>query len=124
MKIFRSYTTLLLLLARGRVSQEDLDQGLYFFGCTREHALNPGKAGERDEREGLGEAGMVAHRQLLEAVLAAEAQGRCRWHRPDVDTRLEPCGELNKLLAQARQAALPEVLPMANPGAQLETGGR
>lgn len=107
MKIFLSYSALLVALANGLVSQEDLDQGLYFFGCTRGHAFNPGEAGEGDERESLGKAGMQAHRRLLDAVVAAEAQGRCRWHRPDSKTRLEPYAELNRLLDENGQATLP-----------------
>ena len=98
MKLFVSFTTLLGAIAGNAVSQEDLDTGLFYFGCVRSHAFTPGAEAEFDERVSLKERGAPAHEKLIAALTKAEAEGRCRWHRPDNHTRLAPYTLLNELL--------------------------
>ncbi len=79
-KLFVSFTSLLGLVSQGKVSQADLDTGLFFFGCWREHALNPGAAGEPDERSWDGGKHAHAHAPIVAALLRAEQDGRVAWH--------------------------------------------
>lgn len=105
-KLFISYSALLSAIAMDAVVQEELDNGLYFFGCTRDHAFHPGASGEFDEREHLGNKGLAAHAVLVQALQNAEREGRCQWHRPDSATRLEPFAQLNALLERNGQRKL------------------
>lgn len=98
MKLFASFSGLLRALARNDISQDELDQGLYFFSCVRRHAFEPGFTGEFDERTSLGERGPAAHTQLVQALERAETEGRCAWYRPTIGRRLNPYEQLSKLL--------------------------
>ena len=104
MKLFLSFTALLHAIADDRVSTTDLDTGLFYFGCTRAHALNPGAHGEHDERTSLKERGAVAHEKLLRALEKAEVENRCRWFKPEAVGR--PYALLNELL---RANGVPEL---------------
>jgi hypothetical protein len=106
MKLFLSFTTILGVIARNEVTQEDLDTGLYYFGCVRSHAYHPDAEGERDERSWVKEGGVAAHEKLVKALERAEAEGRCRWHRPDAATRLATYPTLNELLVANGVSAL------------------
>ncbi len=79
-KLFVSFTSLLRLVSQGEVNDQDLDTGLFFFGCWREHALNPGAAGEADERTWHGGRYADAHPRIVQALLKAESEGRAQWH--------------------------------------------
>ncbi len=79
-KLFLSYTSLLRLVAENVVTAEDLATGLFFFGCRREHALNPGAAGEYDERKSFNGRFEHVHPTIVQALLSAEAAGRAAWH--------------------------------------------
>lgn len=106
-KLFLSYSALLTAITMDAVREEELDTGLYFFGCTRSHAFEPGANGEFDERDHLGDAGLKAHAVLVKALKKAEEEGRCVWHRPDSVTRLEPFKLLSGLLQRNGQPPLP-----------------
>ena len=86
MKLFLSFTGLLRAIAQEEVTQADLDAGLFYFGCARSHALNPGGAGEYDERINLAK-GAQAHEKLVRALERAESENRCRWLKPDNTSR-------------------------------------
>lgn len=107
MKLFVSFTTLLGQIAANAVTQEELDTGLYYFGCIRSHAFAPGAEGEFDERVGLREKGGPAHEKLVQALNKAEAEGRCSWHHPELGTRKAPYTLLNELLVANGIGALP-----------------
>ena len=79
-KLFVSFTSLMRLVTLGQVTAEDLRHGLFFFGCWREHALNPGAAGEPDERTWSEGRYAAAHPTIVEAVKRAESERRAAWH--------------------------------------------
>jgi hypothetical protein len=97
MKLFLSFTGLLHAIARDAVSDEDLNTGLFYFGCMREHAYAPGSGGEFDERVSLKEKGAPAHERLVQALAKAEAEGRCRWFRLEPGVIHAPYTLLNEL---------------------------
>lgn len=97
-KLFVSFTSLLQLVSARQVSPEDLANGLFFFGCWREHAINPGGAGETDTRES-NPAYSGAHAIIRTAVLRAGVEGRVAWHNGKNRTR-SPWMRLDDLLAQ------------------------
>jgi len=104
-KLFVSFSSLLRLVGESKVTADDLAQGLYFFGCRREHALNPGAAGEADERTWHKSQFAHAHPGIVEALLQAEQDGRAAWH--NCPNRQEsPWNELNELLASNGLASL------------------
>lgn len=78
-KLFLSFSTLLREIAHGRMSEEDLQQGLFMFGCTRGHALEPGAKGETDERTWSQGRNAAGHQPLVNALLQAEKDGRAAW---------------------------------------------
>jgi len=85
-KLFVSFSSLLGAITDGTVNAEDLKNGLFFFGCRREHALQPGAAGEVDERQWKKGSYAAAHPTLVDALLAAEQEGRASWHNMAVRT--------------------------------------
>jgi len=99
-KLLLSFTGTLRDVARGAISVEDLQTALYFFGCTREHAMRPGASGEADERKWFDGA-EDAHRHIVLALEHAEKNGRCRWQRPVPSLQLNRLEELNWLLMTA-----------------------
>lgn len=78
-KLFLSFSTLLREIAHDRITAEDLQQGLYMFGCTRGHALEPGAKGEADERTWSQGRNAQGHAPLVKALLEAEQAGRVAW---------------------------------------------
>lgn len=97
-KLFISFTSLLRLVARNEVTAEDLDQGLFYFGCWREHAMNPGGRREFDERT-LNPDYVAAHEVIKAAVLRAEPEGRVDWHNGPNRTG-SPWSRLDGLLSK------------------------
>jgi len=83
MKVFGSFTWLLHGIAAGLVSDEDMANGLFAFGCTRSHVVDP--SGECDERTWVrgGLDGFAAHKKLLAIVLEAERTERVVWREPE-----------------------------------------
>jgi hypothetical protein len=80
-KLFVSFSSLLREVGTGSVTPADLQQGLFFFGCMREHALDPGAAGEADERAWNKGKFAVAYPLIKAALLEAEKDGRAAWHK-------------------------------------------
>ncbi len=97
-KLFISFTSLLALVGENKVTALELAEGLFFFGCWRDHALNPGAAGEADERTWNNGRYALAHPTIVEAVLKAEAEGRAAWHNGPKKTG-NPWRQLDDLLA-------------------------
>lgn len=106
MKLFLSFTGLLYAIAHNSVSEEDLNTGLFYFGCMRGHAYEPGAHGELDERVLLKEKGAPAYAKLVQALAKAESEGRCRWFRPEPGVLHAPYTLLNELLTTNGVAAL------------------
>lgn len=90
LKFFVSFTGLLRAMSQGKVSEADLATGIFYFGCLRVHAVDP-SVGEANEvtwffgRDPV--RGHVAHQLLVEAIEAAERDGRVEW-RASADARL------------------------------------
>jgi len=81
-KLFVSFTALLRHMRDDLVTEKDLDRGLFYFGCTRDHAFNPGANGESNELSWIFKDDDVAtgtHQVLLRYVEKAEKNGRCIW---------------------------------------------
>ena len=79
-KLFVSFTALLRHLKDGSVVQNDLNHGLFYFGCTRSYVFDDIQPKEvewffRDDME----AGAAALAQVRGAIVLAEAEGRCIW---------------------------------------------
>lgn len=66
-------------------TQEQLDTGLFFMACSRDHALDP--RNQYVSAEG--------GRRIREAILKAELEGRCEWRRDD---RVRTFGQLYRLI--------------------------
>jgi hypothetical protein len=81
-KLFLSFTGTLSALKTGRVTEQDLASGLFYFGCTRDHALHPWN-GMRNEVLGVfhddPERGRTVHGKLAEALVKGEGEGRVMW---------------------------------------------
>lgn len=105
-KIFLSFTSLLSLLGSGKVTAQDLSEGLFFFGCTRRHAYEPGAQGESDERTFHNGRYASAHPVLVSALRQAENEGRVAWRHDPFTGELDPWGQLDDLL---RTNGLPQV---------------
>ncbi|MDO8571958.1 MAG: hypothetical protein Q7R79_04735 [bacterium] len=91
--LFVSFTRAIRTIAEGKVSQEELDAGMFYFGCAREHAYNP----ERDMTDETTwfAGGKAAHLRLIIALDKAEKEGRARWKNPGEPNSY---GTLNELL--------------------------
>jgi hypothetical protein len=74
--LFLSFTATLRLMTEGEITQAALDSGLFYFGCTRDHAF--GNPEEARWFKG-GEASLTT---LREALLRAEQEGRVLWRGP------------------------------------------
>jgi len=88
-------------MLHGQVKPDDLEGALFCFGCTRDHALSLGAAGEYDELGGIAgddpAEGEAVHAALMEVVATAEAGGRVSWHQEGGESA---CSRLNELLSQ------------------------
>lgn len=98
-KLLLSFTGTLQAMASGALSVENLQTALFFFGCARQHALQPGASGEVDERKWFAGA-QEAHVHLVHALERAEKDSRCRWYRRTPGADLDPLVELNELLTR------------------------
>jgi hypothetical protein len=81
MKLFASFTGLLREIKSGNITPQDLEEGFFAFGCTRDHAFNP--QNDFNEVEKIFDrdpaAGAEAHRRIKDALLAAEVTHRVFW---------------------------------------------
>lgn len=106
-KLFLSFSALLPAIVSGQISQEDLDNGFFMFGCHRTHALDPGSKGERDERQGNNGTNAKAHPTLVKALLTAELEHRCAWMNGPNQPRQNPFVAINLMLMTAGLPAMP-----------------
>lgn len=96
-KLFVSFTATLTRMQEGKVSEVDLDNGLFAFGCTRDHALAPGAAGGYVEE--VVKERPDLHERLVAAVLAAEHDGRVAWRDKGLYANME-YAKINVLLCR------------------------
>ncbi len=79
-KLFVSFTGLLYALKSGRVTTSDLNDALFCFGCTKDHALNPGQHGEGNEVKmafsSNPKQGEEVHKAVVSALKKAQKEGR------------------------------------------------
>ena len=81
-KLFGSFTGTLRSMQNGSVTEADLDEGYFMFGCARGHAVEPWKDStneltwfwKNDPEEGLRQ-----HAVLVNAIFQAEMAGRVAW---------------------------------------------
>lgn len=82
-KLFISFTRTLFGLHAGHITAEDLENGLFYFGCTRDHVFNPGQEGDFNELEYLNIENQEDRDMLLarlsDAVLRAEEKNHVAW---------------------------------------------
>ena len=103
-KLFVSFTGLLYALQQKKVSQADLDNGIFYFSCIREHAVEPWGSSynelnnfQREDGSVDSDAAATAHRLVIAAITKAEREGRIAW-RQDRETP-NTFRQLNDLLA-------------------------
>ena len=99
-KLFVSFTALLRYMRDDKVTEKDLERGLFYFGCTRDHAFNPGHSGESNELPWIFKdptEAQATHQVLLKYVEKAEKEGRCIWREPHEMNTYE---QLNALLVK------------------------
>lgn len=80
-KLFVSFTGLLGGIYHGTVTAEDLDKGIFYFGCTARHVEG---IWEESTNEILWfwkdhEEGRRVHTMILGAIEKAEREGRIKW---------------------------------------------
>ncbi len=79
-KLFISFTSTMSWLDAGFVNEQDLQVGLFIFGCTRQHAMEP----QNDEFvEATVRERPDLHAMLVRALLKAEQEGRARFRTID-----------------------------------------
>lgn len=100
-KLLVSFTGSLGAMKSGKLTAADLDTAIFYFGCCREHAIDPWKEeGHGNEvlwffRDDV-EKGREVHAKLVAAIEKAEAEGRCAWRQKGEGQSYEA---LNDLLA-------------------------
>ncbi len=98
-KLFVSFTGTLMGLKEGTVSENDLDTGLFYLGCSREHALDPWKHETNEVMwfwKDDPEKGRAVHARLAAALMQGEQEDRVLWKRKG---ELQGYEVLNELLA-------------------------
>ncbi len=88
--LFLSFTSTMNALTAGAIDVAELDVGLFVFGCTRSHALNPWK--EIDEN--VDDEQRRLHALLVTALLKAEQDGRVRFRKLEDHPNSELVDEL------------------------------
>lgn len=78
-KLFVSFSSLMSRLASKKVKWVDVDRGLFYFGCTREHVMEPGAGGEYMETVITENPDIL--KRLQKAVRKAENEGRVSWRK-------------------------------------------
>lgn len=91
-KLFPSFTGLMYALADHRVNHIDLSNGLFVFGCTRGHAINPGAFDEAVEE--VVTRNPLLHAMVVRAITLAEEEGRIRWRTLDMHTSFDMVNDL------------------------------
>lgn len=70
-KLFISFTTIMGGVHAGKIDDQDLDTGLFFFGCSK------GAFAALEER--VNPEGKAAYRKIKFAIAKAEKEGRVEW---------------------------------------------
>ena len=100
-KLFVLFTALLKAMRDDKVTEKDLERGLFYFGCTRRHAFEPGAQGDSNELEWWffkdATEATATHQVLLKYVEKAEKDGRCVWREANQPNTYE---QLNALLVK------------------------
>lgn len=108
-KLFLSFTGCLRAMADGSVSENDLENGLFYFMWPREDVLHPW-GDEINELEwffsDVSEANK-AHELLRKNVLKAEEEGRAFFRDRNKVSDSSPFDELNMILRQNGFSVLP-----------------
>src|SRR3989344_9309635 len=73
-KLFLSFTGLLQQIHHGLISQDDLDRGLYFFLCSRNHVFYPDRGGWHNEAEVIFKNNPAEAEAALNRIRAAFAK--------------------------------------------------
>ena len=94
-KLFISFTGLISSLHLNKINKDDLKDGLFYFGCAREYAFNPGCLGSNDCRK-YYKNGKKLHEIIVAALLLAEKDGRAIYR--DLG-KYNTFDQLNELLA-------------------------
>lgn len=96
--LFLSFSGLLYKLDRGEVLQQELDTGLFYFGCSRKHAYDPGASGEYNEVAQMRSPNAHrVHQQLCRALYKGEEDGRVLWRSTSQQNTYQ---QLNELLVK------------------------
>ncbi len=106
-KLFVSFTGLLGGLYHGTVTAEDLDKGIFYFGCTKKHVTNIWDEStneilwfwKKDPKEGRR-----VYQKLFWAVELAEVLGRVKWREQGESNSYEG---LSALLVKCGYTAIP-----------------
>ena len=96
-KLFISFTACLRHMSQGKITDLDLANGLFHFGCARDHAMNPWLDEYTNEVAWFYEdeiTGHKAHTRLAQALLRAEEEGRCIWRGPRENASYAAINEL------------------------------
>ena len=96
-KLFVSFTAALRHIKSGYITTEDLQTGLFYFGCTRSHAFEPGSQGESNELEWFFKDKTEAfsvHQVLIMFLERAEQDGRCIWRQASEMNSYEALNDL------------------------------
>lgn len=82
-KLFLSFSGTLKAMAKGTVTSDDLENGIFFCGCARQHAFTPWVEGANEAKWAFNDesAACAAHAILSLALLNAEHDGRCGWKK-------------------------------------------
>jgi hypothetical protein len=103
-KLFLSFSGLINQLKEEKVSQEDLDQGIFYFGCTKGHVFGPYEETEAYSADDP-DSGRLIHEQIKEAVQKAESENRAAYREYGKRNNID---QLNTLLtAQGYEALVP-----------------
>lgn len=99
--LFLSFTGILRPIMNGALSSADVHAGLFYFGCVRDHAMNPW--GKINNRVVLNELVFVTsdeaeqrriHRTIVSALLIAEKSGRAVYRQLKEPMSYEVLNEL------------------------------
>ncbi len=107
-KLFISFSSLLYAVKAGRVQPKDLEDGIFYFGCTKEHLWRKDAAENSDVRMAFCMDGGLKKRKnkreaeriyniIRDAVFEAEKEGRATFR--DI-TEMNRYSRLNRLLEQ------------------------
>jgi hypothetical protein len=91
-KLFISFTGLMYALKAGRINDDDLANGLFVFGCARDHAITPGACSEHIEDVVVKNP--EVHARLVDVVIKAELAGRVAWRPRNGNASFELVDEL------------------------------